>query len=260
MRRLAARALLPLLALVGVGRATAADAPPPAITVVTCEFINNGGLEAIAPAFTAETGIVVHVAITPMSQIADRAIAGPTDAMFMPADLMDRVNAAGAMRAGSRRRVGRAYMGLAVRKGSAIPDISTVPKFIAVLESANLVLHSNAASGTSRTAKLITDLLARPAFAHVRHRASLYGEGGAALARNEGDMAIQNISQILLWDNLQVVGRVPEELGLYQDGVGAVSARTANAAAAQRFVDYATQKGLFALWYSRGVDQRKGAL
>ena len=230
------------------------------ITVVTPEFINNGGLDVIGPAFTAETGIKVNLAITPMSQIAQRAIDGPADAIFMPADLMDTVDKAGAMKAGSRRRVGRAYMGLAVRKGDAAPDISTVPKFIAALESANLVMHSNAASGTSRTARMITDLLARPEFAKVKHKASPYGEGGAALARNEGDMAIQNISQIIIWDNLQVVGRVPEELGMYQDGVGAVSARAKDAAAAQQFVDYATQKGLFALWFARGVDQRKGAM
>lgn len=228
------------------------------ITIVTPGFLYNGGLDVISKGFEAETGIKVTVQTAPMNRVAPRALEGPTDAMFMPADLMDEVDKAGGMKAGSRRRIGRSYQGLAVRKGGKVPDISTVPKFVAALESANLVLYSNPAGGGSRTAQMIADLLKRPEFARVKSKPSPYGEGGAALARNEGDMAIQNISQILLWDNLVVAGPVPEELGMYIDGVGAVATGSKDPAAAQQFVDYATGKGQFALWWSRGVDPRKG--
>jgi ABC-type Fe3+ transport system substrate-binding protein len=148
-----------------------------------------------------------------------------------------------------------------VLKGTKVPDISTKEKFIAALEGANRVLYSggNQANGLTRTAKMMAELFKRPEFANVKSAVSPYGEGGAALARHEGDMAIQNISQILIWDNLVLVGPVPEEFGMYLDGVAAVSAKAKNAADAQRFIDYATQKGTFALWYSRGVDPRRGA-
>lgn len=106
---------------------------------------------------------------------------------------------------------------------------------------------------------MITDLLHRPEFAKVKSAPSAFGEGGAALARNEGDMAIQNISQILLWDNLQLVGRIPEEFGMYLDGVGCVPTNAAESADAKRFIDYATQPGTFSIWWSKGVDPRVGA-
>ena len=65
---------------------------------------------------------------------------------------------------------------------------------------------------------MITDMFKRPEFAKVKSAPSAYGEGGAALTRNEGDMAIQNISQIFIWDNLAMVGLVPEQVGMYLDG------------------------------------------
>lgn len=131
----------------------------------------------------------------------DSAADGAADAIFLPTDIMDELIEKGQIRPNSRIWIGRSYQGLAVRKGSNIPDISTREKFIAALEGANLVLHSRCdeatgtgAEGCTRTARMITNMLKRPEFAKVKSRASAYGEGGAALARNEGDMAIQNIS------------------------------------------------------------------
>jgi quercetin dioxygenase-like cupin family protein/ABC-type molybdate transport system substrate-binding protein len=235
------------------------------IVVGTPGFMYNGGLDIIAKGFQEETGIKVTVKPGGMERVMGYALDGSADAVFLPADHMDEIAAKGAIKAGTRKRVGRSYQGLAVRKGDKVPDISTKEKFIGTLESANLVLHSRcqdtAAPGTTgctRTARMITEMLARPEFAKVKSAPSAYGEGGAALARNEGDMAIQNISQIVIWDNLVVVGPVPEEFAMYMDGVAAVPSKSKSPTAGQQFIEYATQKGNFAIWWSRGVDPRKG--
>jgi ABC-type glycerol-3-phosphate transport system substrate-binding protein len=247
------------LSIAGAGPALAQTRE---ITVATPGFMNNGGLDIISKAFQEETGIRVVIKFGGMEVVTAAALDGSADAFFLPADLMEEVAAKGGLKAGTRKRVGRSYMGLAVRKGDKVPDISTKEKFIAALESANTVLYSGSAqvNGLTRTARMIHDMFQRPEFARVKARSSPYGEGGAALARNEGDMAIQNISQIVIWDNLVVVGPIPEELGMYMDGVGGVAAKAKNPADAQRFVDYATQKGTFPIWWSRGVDPRKGAM
>jgi len=251
-----------LAAAFSLAFAPSAQAQPREITVATPGFMNVGGLNIITQAFQEETGIKVNTRFGGMEVVTAAALDGSADAFFLPADLVDEVAAKGGVKAGSRKRVGRSYMGLAVRKGDKIPDISTTEKFIAALESANTVLYSgsNQPTGLTRTARMIRDMFQRPDFAKVNARPSPYGEGGAALARNEGDMAIQNISQILIWDNLVVVGPIPEELGMYMDGVAAVAAKAKNPADAQRFIDYATQKGTFPIWWSRGIDPRKGAM
>ena len=46
-------------------------------------------------------------------------------------------------------------------------------------------------------ATIIDDMFKRPEFAGINAPPSVKGEGGQALARGEGDMAIQTISQIL---------------------------------------------------------------
>ena len=79
------------------------------------------------------------------------------------------------------------------------------------------------------------------------------------MPRNEGDMAVQNISQIMKWDNLVVVGPIPEEYGCYLDGVAAVPSKAAHQDLGRQFIKYATQPGTFPIWYSRGIDPRKGA-
>ncbi|MEP7245812.1 MAG: substrate-binding domain-containing protein [Gammaproteobacteria bacterium] len=243
----------------------AAGAQPREIIVSTPGFMFNGGLDIITRGFQEETGIKVTLKPGGMAQVMGYALDGSADAVFLPADHMDELAAKGAIKPGTRKRIGRSYQGLAIRKGDKIPDISSKEKFIATLESANLVLHSRCqetvvpgTTGCSRTAKMITDMLERPEFAKVKSAPSAYGEGGAALARNEGDMAIQNISQIIIWDNLVVVGPVPEELGMYMDGVAAVPSKASNPTLGRQFIEYATRKGTFPIWWSRGVDPRKG--
>ena len=99
---------------------------------------------------------------------------------------------------------GRHPMGLAVRAGAPKPDISTVEKIAAAIKGAKAVMRSNPASRTM-VATLIDDVLKRPEFAGVNAPASTNGEGGQALARGEGDMAIQTISQILPYKEIELV-------------------------------------------------------
>jgi molybdate transport system substrate-binding protein len=256
---------LKLGVVAGVAVALAVTAPVGAQTreviVGTPGFTNNGGLDIITKAFEAETGIKVTVKGGGMDEIKKLATDGSADAVFLPADEMDQVK--GAIKPGTRKRIGRSYQGLAVMKGAKIPDISTKEKFIAALKSANRVMHSrcNGAPGgptCSKTSYMLSSLFDLPEMAGVHHAASPYGEGGDALARHEGDMAVQNISQIMKWDNLVVVGPIPEEYGRYLDGVAAVPSKAAHPDLGQQFIQYATQPGTFAIWYSRGVDPRKG--
>src|ERR1700761_7422936 len=135
---------LKLSAVAGLTVALAFTAPAGAQTreviVGTPGFTNNGGLDIITKAFEAETGIKVTVKGGGMDDVKKMATDGSADAVFLPADEMDQVK--DAIKAATRKRVGRSYQGLAVVKGQKVPDISTKEKFIAALKSANKVLHS----------------------------------------------------------------------------------------------------------------------
>ena len=255
-------ALAGVAAVMALALTAPAGAQTREVIVGTPGFTNNGGLDIITKAFEAETGIKVIVKGGGMDDIKKLATDGTADAVFLPADEMDLVK--GDIKAGTRKRVGRSYQGLAVVKGQKIPDISTKEKFIAALKSANRVMHSRCTGtpggpGCTKTSYMLSSLFDLPEFAGVKHAPSPYGEGGDALARGEGDMAVQNISQIIKWDNLVVAGPIPEEYGRYLDGVAAVPSKAAHSDLGQQFIQYATQPGTFAIWYSRGIDPRKGS-
>src|SRR6184192_3276389 len=114
-------------AVIGLVAALAVAAPALAQTreviVGTPGFTNNGGLDIITKAFEAETGIKVTVKSGGMDEVSKMATDGAADAVFLPADLMDKV--AGDIKSGTRKRIGRSYQGLAVMKGAKVPDIST---------------------------------------------------------------------------------------------------------------------------------------
>ncbi|MBA2586993.1 MAG: extracellular solute-binding protein [Alphaproteobacteria bacterium] len=252
------------VAALALAVAAPATAQTREVVIGTPGFTNIGGLEIISKGFEAETGIKVTLRNGGMDDVVKMALDGSVDAVFLPADLMDEATAKGAITTGTRKHIGRSYQGLAVMKGAKVPDISTKEKFIAALKSANKVLHSRCngtpgGPGCTRTAYMLSSLFDLPEMAGVKHAPSPYGEGGDALARGEGDMAVQNISQILKWDNLVVAGPIPEEYGRYLDAVAAVPSKAAHQDLGKQFIAYATQPGTFSIWYSRGVDPRKGA-
>src|SRR5579872_503309 len=115
-----------LAVMAGVAAVTALAFTVPAaaqtreVIVGTPGFTNNGGLDIITKAFEAETGIKVIVKGGGMDDVKKMATDGAADAVFLPADEMDQVK--GDIKAGTRKRVGRSYQGLAVVKGQKVPD------------------------------------------------------------------------------------------------------------------------------------------
>ncbi len=104
-------------------------------------------------------------------------------------------------------------------------------------------------------ATIIDDMFKRPEFAGVNAPPSTKGEGGQALARGEGDMAIQTISQILPYKEIELVGPVPKEFGLWIDTCVAVSARATHAEDARAFIRYMLRPESSKVWKPKGMER-----
>jgi molybdate transport system substrate-binding protein len=218
---------------------TAGDYATADVRVITPGVVFTSGLPDLAAAFTKETGKKVGISTSGMGTIVETIgkNAPPPDVIFLPFQLMNTLAIDGGVMAGTMEPFGRHPMGLAVKAGAPKPDISTVEKFAAALKSAKAVMRSNPASRTM-VATLIDDVLKRPEFAGVNAPVSTKGEGGQALARGEGDMAIQTISQILPYKEIELVGPLPRELEAWIDTVVAVSARSTHPEDAKAFIRY----------------------
>jgi molybdate transport system substrate-binding protein len=104
-------------------------------------------------------------------------------------------------------------------------------------------------------ATIIDDMFKRPEFAGVNAPPSVKGEGGQALARGEGDMAIQTISQILPYKEIELVGPVPQEYGLWIDTCVAVSSRATHAEDARAFIRYLLRPESSKVWKPKGMER-----
>jgi molybdate transport system substrate-binding protein len=226
------------------------------IRVLTPGVVFSSGLPDIGAAFTKETGKTVGINTVGMGTIVEEIgkRTPPPDVIVLPFQLMTTLSLEGGVMPGTMMPLGRNRMGLAVRAGAPKPDISTPEKFVAALKTAKAVMRSNPASRTM-VATIIDDMFKRPEFAGINAPASTKGEGGQALARGEGDMAIQTISQILPYKEIELVGPVPKEYGLWIDTTVAVSSRATHADDARAFIQYMLRPESNKVWKPRGMER-----
>jgi molybdate transport system substrate-binding protein len=226
------------------------------IRVLTPGVVFSSGLPDLAAAFTKETGKSVGINTVGMGTIVGEIEkrTPPPDMIALPFQLMNTLVLEGGVVAGTMVPLGRNRMGLAVRAGAPKPDISTPEKFVAALKGAKAVMRSNPASRTM-VATIIDDMFKRPEFAGVNAPPSTKGEGGQALVRGEGDMAIQTISQILPYKEIELVGPVPKEYGLWIDTMLAVSARATHPDDAKALIRYLLRPESNKVWKPRGMER-----
>jgi len=227
------------------------------IRVISPGVVYNAGLLDLAAAYTKETGTKVTVSSSGMGRIVNdiKTVTPVPDVVMLPFELMSTLSLDGGVRPGTFTPLGRSEMGLAVPAGARHPDISTVDKLAAALRGAKAVMRSNPAGGSMVARVIEQNVIKRPEFAGVNSPVSTRGEGGQALARGEGDMALQAICEILPYKEIELVGPLPRELGAWIDMSTAVSARSTNPDASLAFIRYITRPEANAVWTAKGLNR-----
>ena len=224
------------------------------IRVVAPGFVYNSALKDLAADFTRKTGTKVEVVEAGMNVIVGQIknATPAADVIALPADLMNTLVLDGGIVAGSYTPLGRDELGLAVKKGAPKPDISSIDKLAAVLKSAGAVEVNDPKAGTMQGV-IIDDILKRPEFAGVHVVAVAKGEGAGALARGEGDMAIQLVPEILNKPPIDLVAPLPVELGGHMDAILAVSSRSTDQKNALAFIRFLTRPEAKTAWTAKGM-------
>ncbi|MGE0406954.1 MAG: substrate-binding domain-containing protein [Candidatus Korobacteraceae bacterium] len=226
------------------------------VRVIIPGVVFNAGLLDLAESYTKATGKTVGIRLVGMGRIVEaiKTMNPPPDVISLPFSLMGTLALDGGVVHGSFRPLGRSEMGLAVPAGKPHPDISTVEKLAAALRSAKAVMRSNPANG-SMVASVIRDkVINRREFAGVNSPVSTRGEGGQALARGEGDMAIQAICEIYPYKQIELVAPLPRELEAWIDMSTAVAARAAHKENGADFIQYLLRPQSKSVWKSKGLE------
>lgn len=173
----------------------------------------RGALEAVVlPAFAKDPGVRVDVRWDPTTVVMQALAAGETaDVVIVTDEAIARLEQEGRVDPRQKVKLAQAVLGVAVRAGAARPDISTTAAFRQALLDARSVAYSRAGASGITFEKLIERLqIAEP----IRRKATVIPAGLTAerLVTGEADVAIQQISELMIVDGVDIVGPFPPEL------------------------------------------------
>jgi molybdate transport system substrate-binding protein len=166
-------------------------------------------LEDMAPAFECVHGCTVERRYNSSVAHMQRIAAGKSGdaAVFTAAAIDDLI---GQGKVDGRIDLAHSGIGIAVRRGAPRPDISTPDKFREALLAAKSVAHSKTGASGLYFVQLIDRLGIAAA---IRAKAVVHdGLTGEIAARGEAALAVQQVSELMQADGVDIVGPLPAEL------------------------------------------------
>jgi len=166
-------------------------------------------LEEVTPAFEQQNGTTVTRVYDSSIALMKRMATGETgDAAVFTAGAIDELIAQGKI--ATRTDLTRSFVGIAVRKGAPQPDVSTPEAF----RNTMLAAKSIARSQTGASGLYFASLIARLGLADALNPKIIVQDGivGRLAARGEAEIAVQQISELMQADGIDIVGPLPDEL------------------------------------------------
>lgn len=220
---------------------------------------------ALVPDFEKQTGHTVTVQNDTAGALARRVSGGePFDVVVLtPGVLRDlaQSSAQGAANSPAKvlpdsiRTLARIAIGVAVKQGAPVPDISTVARFKEALLAARAVAYIDPEAGGSSGIYLSQWMEKAGIADRVRPKAVLVPGGLVAqrVVNGQADIALHQISEILAVPGAQLVGPIPAEIQNYTVYAGAVSTGTRDAAAAKALLDHLGSPAAQAVLRDKGM-------
>jgi molybdate transport system substrate-binding protein len=190
--------------------------------------------------FQKKTGHMLRFTVDTTGALQNKLRSGEkADLILVSSPGMDALEKENRIVPGTRVALGRAVIGVSVRKGAKVPDLSSVDAFKKALLSARSVSYVNPkAGGTSGT--YMAGLLQRLGIADEVNKKVVYGYQGSqvadAVAKGEAEIGITFTSEMMPNKGVQIAGLLPEEVQSATVYAAAIPVGAENAEAARAFI------------------------
>jgi len=235
-------------ALAGAGAASAGE----------LKVLSSNGTSAIVRAigaeFTRRTGQAVATKIDVAVLLQKEIEAGETfDVAILTRGVIDELVQKGAIDAATRTDVARSGIGVAMRVGARKPDIGTVDAFRRTFLDAKSVAYTTVGGSGIHFVKVLERLGIADA---VRAKAKTQPAGtvGELVARGEAELAVQQVSELLPVEGIELVGPFPPELQLITLFTAGMSPHARNPDAAKALLRFFAEPVALDLIKAKGMD------
>lgn len=215
------------------------------------------GITQLAAQFEKSSGHQVAVEFAGAPSVRERVLAGEAvDVAVVPQSAMEDFVAQGKVVTATRMTVGRSRMGMAVRKGAAIPVMASVDVFKAAVAAADGVVVNVASSG-NYIVKLLEKLgLASPGKTVTQaDTVKVMDHVAASTQKLLGAGQLPEIRELA--DNgvaIVLAGPLPDELQSITGYDAAVTTASGNAEAAAAFTAFLSTAGARTTMAATGID------
>jgi molybdate transport system substrate-binding protein len=209
----------------------------------------------LIPQFEKATGHRVLVTWDGSLNIRKRIDSGEAvDLVLLPATEVDALIASGGLTPGSRMDIARSIIGVAVRAGVAKPDISTGESLRRALLAAKSIVISSGPSGVH-----LLELFEKQAIlGTLQPKLKQLASGqpvGEALARGEGDLGFQQVSELLHVKGITYVGPLPADVQKVTIFAGGIPKTAKVAAVTREFLTFLRRSENAAVLKKTGLER-----
>ncbi len=233
---------------------TASPAGAAEIQVIAAGAV-RGVVGGMIDDYSRQTGQKFAFTIGPTGQLRDAIASGkPVDLVITSAPLMAELERTGKIAPGSRVDLGRVGLGIVIREGTPVPDISTPEAVKQVLIKANTIAYTDPKLGGTSVQHLmkiadgfgIKDEVIRKGVT-----ATGGNDAAAKVADGRADIGVVPISDIHAKE-AKLVGPLPEAIQLWTVYAAAIPASSLQPAAARAFIEALTGPAMRDRWTKAG--------
>jgi len=190
----------------------------------------QAAIKQLAPAFASATGHTLDATFDTVGALRERVLAGErADVVILSEAGIAALQNAGKIDAGTPVDLGSVAVALAVRRGAAVPDVSSPQALAAVLLAAKSIAHADPARGATAGAHFARVLERLGIADQVRPRVTVLGFGGDVIdgvAQGRFEIGVSQSSEIVAHPGVTLAGALPDPFGhrtryLAVRGVGA---------------------------------------
>lgn len=214
----------------------------------------KAALLQIVPAYELASGNKVTLRVATTGELQDGIARGDkVDVAILTRGALDDLSAKGKLDGTSLVMVAKSGIGVAVRKGAAQPAIATGADFKSSLLAAKSIAYTAQGATGVQLQKIFTRFEITGAMA-AKTLLVQKGTAPEAVGRGEAELALTQISEILMAPDAQLVGPLPPDVQVYSVFGAELGGSSKGSAAARAFMTTLSSPSAKAMLKATGLE------